>query len=203
MLIGYDIGCGFSVTANNSPTIGPEIQRANLSFCVNAFHGHAHHRRCQLRWHPLYITGVGLEDFETCERVFSESNKIAACTRLASTFHRRQAILRHFRRWNAEKYAGLSEWITFVSLQYSLLITTWGQFIASNYKQATENIEKLTKQLESAKAALNIAHDDTFEQWHCEEASYLAALREAPIRDSLAATYVNNLKKLASLRFVN
>ena len=109
VLIGYDIGCGFSVTANNSPTIGPEIRRANLSFCVNAFHGHAHHRRCQLRWHPLYITGVGLEDFETCERVFSESNKIAACTRLASTFHHRQAILRHFRRWNAEKYAGLSK----------------------------------------------------------------------------------------------
>lgn len=109
VLVGYDIGCGFSVTAGQSPKVGPQMRQAKLSFCVNAFHGHAHHRRCQLQWHPLYIEGTGLEDFETCERVFSESNKIAACTRQASTFHRRQAILRHFSRWNSDKYCELSE----------------------------------------------------------------------------------------------
>lgn len=113
VLVGYDIGCGFSVTASQSPKIGPQIQQASLTFCVNAFHGHAHHRRCQLQWHPLYIEGTGLEDFETCERVFSESNKIAACTRHASIFHRRQAILRHFRWWNSDKYCELSKLLAY------------------------------------------------------------------------------------------
>lgn len=109
LLIGYDIGCGFSTTADNSSKLGPKIQTSKLRFCVNAFHGHAHNRSCQLSWHPLYRSGTGLEDFEGCERVFSDSNRVAICTRHSSKFHRRQALVRHFERWNRDKYAELSE----------------------------------------------------------------------------------------------
>ncbi|KAF8503855.1 hypothetical protein BU17DRAFT_19906, partial [Hysterangium stoloniferum] len=50
-------------------------------------YGHAYCRLCQIDWHPSYIQGSGLEDFETCERVFSRSNALASSTRHASVFH--------------------------------------------------------------------------------------------------------------------
>lgn len=112
ILVGYDIGCGFSATANNSSTLGPRLCAMRAHLCVNAFHGHAHCRSCQVQWHPLYTKGTGLEDFEGCERVFSESNKVAGVTRHASVFHRRQAILRHFHRWNGDKYNESSKCIS-------------------------------------------------------------------------------------------
>lgn len=108
LCIGYDIGCGFATTAERSPKVGPKVHASRTRFCVGSFHGHAHCRLCQLDWHPLYINGCGLEDFETCEHCFSESNLVAGPTRHASTFHRRQTILNHFKRWNVDKYAEIS-----------------------------------------------------------------------------------------------
>jgi Kyakuja-Dileera-Zisupton transposase len=93
LMCGYDIGCSFSTTANNSVLLGPKLREHRGRFCVGSFHGHAHCQLCQLDWHPLYLKGCGLEDFETCERVFSCSNALASSTRHASTFHRRQLIL--------------------------------------------------------------------------------------------------------------
>ena len=107
LLCGYDIGCGFSKTADSSALVGPKKRRAGLKIICNSFHGHAHCRVCQLECHPMYIVDVGNEDFEGCERVFSESNRIAPCIRHATKFHRRQAILRHFARWNRDKYGEL------------------------------------------------------------------------------------------------
>lgn len=108
-MAGYDIGCGFSSTVKKSEAVGPKARSNNFQLCVGSFHGYAHSRKCQLRWHPLYQEGVGLEDFEGCERVFSESNRVSACTRHASSFHRRQAVVHHFERWNRDRYADLSE----------------------------------------------------------------------------------------------
>lgn len=109
ILVGYDIGCGFSTTAKRSPKLGPKITAKGCALCVNAFHSHAHCRTCQLDWHPLYTEGTGIEDFEGCERIFSESNRLAATTRHATPFHRRQFILRFAKRWNDDKFAELSE----------------------------------------------------------------------------------------------
>lgn len=109
ILIGYDIGCGFSATANSSKLLGPKVRAKKCRLCVNAFHGYAHSRKCQLKWHPMHTRGAGCEDFEGCERVFSDSNKVAICTRHASTFHRRQAILRFITRWNSDRYRELSK----------------------------------------------------------------------------------------------
>lgn len=70
--------------------------------------------------------------------------------------------------------------------------------MANNYRQAKTNIDTLSVQLRSAKEALGIASDDVFDRWRQEEADYLTALKEAPARDSLAASYVSNLRRLAS-----
>lgn len=106
--IGYDIGCSFSTTLRNS-SLANKAGVLNLVAVVNSFHGHAHTRRCQLRYHPLYIKGVGLEDFETCERVFSASNSVARLIRHASYFHWSQFVDLHFQQWDKDKYLELSK----------------------------------------------------------------------------------------------
>jgi Kyakuja-Dileera-Zisupton transposase len=76
---------------------------------VPAFHGHAHNRACQLDHHVLMAAGFGLEDLETCERVFSSSNSVARTTRHATSFHRKQFIDMHFQQWDADKYENLGK----------------------------------------------------------------------------------------------
>jgi hypothetical protein len=84
--VGYDIGCKVCETLAHS-SIGAKAEELGFSFVVNAFHGHAHNRLCQLRHHPLYQLGIGLEDLETCERIFTGSNSVARLIRHASYFH--------------------------------------------------------------------------------------------------------------------
>lgn len=105
----YDIGCTFAKTLETS-SLGPVAAELNLRMMVGSFHGHAHNRRCQLDWHPMYITGIGRTEGEGCEQVFSSSNDLARATRHASHFHRHQAIEDHFIFWNQDKYASLSKW---------------------------------------------------------------------------------------------
>ncbi|KAI0349007.1 hypothetical protein OH77DRAFT_1415686, partial [Trametes cingulata] len=101
--IGYDIGCEFAQRLHNG-SCGP---RANgvVSFVVPAFHGHSHNRGSQVSWHPLYMVGVGKEDFEGCERFFSNSNGLASGTRLSTVFHRHQGIEGMCGFWAEEKHA--------------------------------------------------------------------------------------------------
>ena|ERR1700722_11998990 len=80
-----------------------------MHFIVNAFHGHVHNRLCQLQFHPMYTTGVGIEDLEVCERVFSVSNSVAQLVCHASYFHWLQFINLHFAQWDFDKYLELSE----------------------------------------------------------------------------------------------
>jgi len=92
----YNIGCAFSKTLNSS-TLGPQAQELGFWMMVGAFHGHAHNRRCQLDWHPMYISGTGHTKGEGCEHIFSASNELARCMRHASHFHWHQAIEEHFK----------------------------------------------------------------------------------------------------------
>lgn len=103
----YDIGCAFAKTLANS-SLGPRAVSLNLRMMVGAFHGHAHNRRCQLDWHPMYIDGTGHMEGEGCEHVFASSNELARSTRHASAFHRHQTIEEHFAFWDDDKYAALS-----------------------------------------------------------------------------------------------
>lgn len=101
--LGYDIMCAFTTTLRKS-SLGPKSVAFRLSGVVPAFHGHAHNRGCQVQWHPLYVEGVGLEDFEECERTFCRSNDLASVTRLATPYHRQQHIDEHFHFHDIDKH---------------------------------------------------------------------------------------------------
>jgi len=102
--VGYDIFCAFSKTLGRS-CLGEKVGRFRLSGVVPSFHGWAHSCDCQLDWHPLYVDGVGLEDFEECERTFSRSNDLAPTTRLSTRYHRRMRIEEHFDFHDEDKHA--------------------------------------------------------------------------------------------------
>ncbi|KAF9032731.1 hypothetical protein BJ165DRAFT_1357760 [Panaeolus papilionaceus] len=102
--LGYDIMCTFYKTLSHS-SLGKKTAAFHLHRVVLSFHGHAHNRTCQLQWHPMYTEGVGLEDFEECERTFSKSNELASVTHLATLFHCQQHIDEHYRFHNEDKHA--------------------------------------------------------------------------------------------------
>lgn len=102
--LGYDIMCAFNVTLDRS-SIGVKARDAGLVGVVPSFHGYAHNRGCQLDWHPLYTDGVGLEDFEECERTFSKSNELAMVTRFSTPYHRHQEINEFLFHHDLDKYA--------------------------------------------------------------------------------------------------
>ncbi|KIJ59158.1 hypothetical protein HYDPIDRAFT_177921 [Hydnomerulius pinastri MD-312] len=106
---GYDIGCRFKTTLSKS-SLGRHARGKNHTCLVNAFHGHAHNRLCQLDNLVTYVPGLGLEDLEGCERTFSQSNALAPTTRYSTAFHRRQAISNYFDHHNElEVYANLGK----------------------------------------------------------------------------------------------
>jgi hypothetical protein len=93
--VGYDIACSHIATIATS-LIGAKAHTQHLLLTVNAFHSHAHNLLCQLCHHPLYLHGLGLEDLETCEWVFSSSNAVARVVQYSSHFHWMQFIDLHY-----------------------------------------------------------------------------------------------------------
>src|ERR1700722_18325833 len=106
---GYDIGCKFATTLDQSH-LGPNARQLNYTSLVGAFHGHAHNRICQLSHLATYTEGLGLEDLEGCERAFSRSNALASSQRHSSRFHRQQDIVTYFQHMDkTDIYQSLSE----------------------------------------------------------------------------------------------
>ena len=126
--LGYDIMCGFIKTLMQS-SLGAKAVALHLQGVVPAFHGHAHNRHCQVHWHPLYMEGVGLEDFEECERTFFRSNELASVTRLASPFYRQQQIDEHFYFHDLDKHAASGSYflcseIVIYSMKFQVILFT-------------------------------------------------------------------------------
>ncbi|KAJ6476562.1 hypothetical protein DFH09DRAFT_1108859 [Mycena vulgaris] len=142
---GEDYALGYDIIS-----IGAKTAALRLRGVVPAFHGHAHNRECQIGWHPLYVEGVGLEDFEECERTFAKSNNLASTTRLCSPFHRQQQIDEHFYFHDLDKHASS------------------GNFIFQNYRQAIEKISANTQQLEELERALKTCATD-YEKFLADE----------------------------------
>jgi hypothetical protein len=113
--LAYDIMCAFIKTLHRS-SISKKVQKGRLIGVVPAFHGHAHNRKCQVRWHPMYTEGAGTEDFEECERTFCGSNNLANVTRLSTPFHRRQEILEYFDFHDQDKHISIGTYIAFMFL---------------------------------------------------------------------------------------
>lgn len=168
---GYDIGCAFKKTVNKT-----NIDNSRIRHCTPAMHGFAHNRPCQHGHHPLYLPGAGLEDFETCERIFSSSNDCARITRHATDFHRHQRIDAHFRQWDADKFEALAT------------------FIFNNYRQALLILAEYQEHLGKPEWA---GFDElTFARWREEEMEYLNGLKTEPEESTLAVEYVNALETL-------
>ena len=80
-----------------------------LQGVVPKFHGHAHYYACQVQWHPMFMEGVGFEDFEECECTFYKSNELVSITHLATPFHCQQQIDEHFFFHDLDKHATSGE----------------------------------------------------------------------------------------------
>ena len=95
-------------------SLGVKAATLHLHGVVPAFYGHAHNRGCQVYWHPMYMEGVRLEDFEECECTFYKSNELALITHLTSPFHCQQQIDEHFSFHDMDQHAasgGLSHYL--------------------------------------------------------------------------------------------
>ncbi|KAK1220905.1 hypothetical protein PQX77_016284 [Marasmius sp. AFHP31] len=140
--VGYDIMCVFYQMLLRSEQLWYNVLVLQLCGVVPSFHGHAHNRKCQLSWHSMYVEGVGLEDFEECERTFSGSNSLASTTRLSTKFHRLQAILEYFAFHDDDKHAAS------------------GNFIYQNYRQALQRLATDVPLFEEACIRLSITPEN-------------------------------------------
>ncbi|KAH7922360.1 hypothetical protein BV22DRAFT_1106683 [Leucogyrophana mollusca] len=179
---GYDIGCQFKTTLDNS-SIGARARSLRHTCLVPAFHGHAHRRLCQLLHLAVYIRGLGLEDLETCERTFSKSNALASSLRHASAFHRRQAIASYFEyNDDNEIYQNLST------------------FLHNNYKQALDILSDGKLTLAKLMKELDLLDESVFDRWLDEERAYLQGLQREPEVETLQMEYWQKLINMAKSR---
>ncbi|THU84014.1 hypothetical protein K435DRAFT_688431 [Dendrothele bispora CBS 962.96] len=178
-MLGYDIGCRFIRTILSS-SLGQKFQDKKCRACVNAFHGYSHNIVCQQHNHPLSIPGMGLEDLETLERVFSASNQLASITRYMSSYRRHVFIDIYFRQWDQEKYQNLT------------------RMIHNNYVQALDIIEQDGEAVQRMLQDLQITGHDLDAYFQDEVAHFRGLGTEAP-EDLHAVAYVELLQKFRAL----
>ncbi|KAG2089874.1 uncharacterized protein F5147DRAFT_780519 [Suillus discolor] len=148
---GYNIGCSYSKTVAAS-SISTKASAKHHRFLVNTFHGHTHNHQCQIQYHLLYQEGLGIEDLETCKRIFSASNAVAPVICHASYFHWLQFNKLHFDQWDLDKYSELSK------------------FIYNNYKQALHIVNELSPAVQELKTLATETKEDI------EKMTYVKAL---------------------------
>ncbi len=193
--VGYDIGCRFRTTIDNSP-LGPRAKELQYQSLVGAFHGHAHNRLCQLSNLTTYVDGLGLEDLEGCERYFAKSNSLASSTRYSSAFHRHQRISEYMRAVDTfDTYAGLSTYS--VESYFSRTNPLAGKFLVNNYQQALGILAGEPALHESMKALK--CQESMFPKWLDEERAYLQSLSTEPLQETLEMEYYSRLIELNAL----
>ncbi|KAF8169293.1 hypothetical protein K438DRAFT_1909518 [Mycena galopus ATCC 62051] len=177
---GYDIGCGHAKTLKSSP-LGPKAKEHNFRMLVGAFHGHAHNHRCQLKYLATYVEGMGIEDLEGCERLFSKSNGLSRSVRYASVFHRKQTIRAYLAHVDTfDTYANLST------------------FLVNNYKQAV-NILDTEKSVKYAMTQAGVTEEMMKTRLE-EEKAYLDGLSVEPEEETDQMEYYQQLVNLQDRR---
>lgn len=147
------------------------------------------------------MDGLGSEDLEGCERLFSKSNALAPSIRYASIFHRGQAILeyyKHMDRFETSQNSSaffLTEFMLVYLSQSSLVFP--GRFILNNYKQALVTIDG-EKELLEKMSLRGLSGTETFAIWLEEERKYLSNLRSEPIEETLHMDYYLALVDLSA-----
>lgn len=172
-MCGYDVGCSFSTTLRRS-SLGERFAKAQCRMCVNAFHGYSHEYSCQVQHHPNSIQGMGLEDLETMERVFSASNQLATVIRYASAYRRRVLIDVFFQHWDEEKYLNI------------------GKMLFDNYRQALGIIREQGVVVAEAMKSLGLTAEDLV-KFANEERTYLCTLGKESTHDLHEIAYVEAL----------
>ncbi|KAI0320840.1 hypothetical protein OF83DRAFT_1081377 [Amylostereum chailletii] len=178
--IGYDIGCSMDATVHTT-SLAEHADQLHLQLNVNAFHGYQHKRECILSYHPVFRPGVGMEDFEGCERQYASLNRVVRGVRHASYFHWCQAIHLHLQQWDEDEYAELSN------------------FIFDNYRAALKVVTENTAELESFKMSHKFDEKD-FERWHAEEIKYLQSLKAEPEVNATRTSYIEALQSLSNAK---
>lgn len=189
--LGYDIACSFMKTVWKS-ALAELARRLRLTGITPSFHGHSHNRLCQVFWHPTYVEGIGKEDLEGCERLFSASNALASTTRLATPFHRMQDIEEHFLFWDEDKHVesgACRSWKLTNKPNASI-----GNFIYNNYRQALEIIGIGRANLAALEARLGTTAED-YKRFLNEERAYLSNLKKEPESTMQIVEYMEKLEK--------
>jgi hypothetical protein len=139
-------------------------------------HGYAHNRACQLSFHPKYVSGTGIEDFETCERFFSISNNCAGITRYTTSFHRLQLLDTHFHDHDADQRLIL------------------GKTIYKKYKEAGERITNLTGTFKELKLDEQVKNG-TYESYLKAEAMHIYSLKMESSEEQARFNYLSALER--------
>ncbi|KAG1721163.1 hypothetical protein EDD22DRAFT_983130 [Suillus occidentalis] len=151
---GYDVGCRFKTT---------------LSWSSLGRHAH------DLNHTSL---GLGLEDLEGCEHIFSKSNALAASVRYAT-------IANYFQHNDDfEVYANLTT------------------FLYNNYKQALNVLHDAHATLPKLMAELGVTDESIFDAWLAEEHNYLMFLMQEPEHETLHMEYWQRLVNLSGSSLV-
>lgn len=145
------------------------------------------------------MEGVGIEDFEECERTFFRSNELAAVTRLASPFHRQQQIDEHFHFHDLDKHAASGSYFLCYWERNDLPQKLSGNFIFQNYRQALERIMTSSESLALLAARLGTKPED-YEAYLASEWAYLQNLCVEPAEVAEKAEYMDHLTKLYQLQ---
>ncbi|KAJ7586829.1 hypothetical protein C8J56DRAFT_1051139 [Mycena floridula] len=181
---GYDIGCTFDSILRKS-WLGPRALQELYTSIVGLFHGYSHNGLCQLLKLVLYQEGMGLEDFETCERFFSASNSLATAIRHTSVFHQRQTISKYVHHYDSfHTYANISA------------------FLVNNYKQALDILTTEPALILSMKE-MGLSSRDVFEDWLKEELEYLKTRVKSvvPEQEKLEIKYYLSTRYLLLVKF--
>lgn len=187
-LCGYDVGCSLDGTVSRS-SLGERFAELKCRLCVNAFHGYSHEYSCQIRHHPNGIEGMGLEDLETMERIFSASNALAVIIRYASPYCRRVLIDLFFQQWDDEKYLNLGKMLYDNFRQALMIIKEQGIVVQEAMKSLGLKAEDLTLYAEEERTYISSLGKESAEDLH--EIAYVEAMEELRVITSVTHSFVD------------
>ena len=190
--LGYDIMCAFIKTLGRS-SLRAKMVALHLQGVVPTFHGHAHNRCCQVDWHPMYMEGIGLEDFEECECTFKSPMNLLQLLvlPLPSTVNSRLMSTSSFTIRISMQCQACT--LTIFRNPHPDIMTE--NFIFQNYRQALERIESNSKHLSLLASKLGTTADD-YETYLKSEHEYLKDLHVDPVDVIQKAKYIDHLIKL-------
>jgi hypothetical protein len=86
----------------------PSLLNKNPKYAVSVFHAYANSMSCQVKYHPRYIAGIGYENGEGCERLWSYLNGFASMIRSMSAANRQLVFTDAVDHFIESKMAGLA-----------------------------------------------------------------------------------------------